>query len=63
MLLWGESKEAKKVESENESAKDPLKCDSIHISNSSLCSSENHNEKKAANVAPDTSSILHNTLG
>lgn len=53
LLLWGKSKETRKVESEIVSAKGPVKCDSIHISN----------EKKATSVAPVTSTTLNNTSG
>jgi len=53
MLLWGKSKETRKVESEIVPAKGPIKCDSIHISS----------EKKATSVAPVKSSTLNNTSG
>jgi hypothetical protein len=53
LLLWGKSKETRKVESEIVSAKGPVKCDSIHISN----------EKKATSVAPVTSTTPNNTSG
>ncbi|MCI13782.1 WAT1-related protein [Trifolium medium] len=57
MLLWGKSKEARQVDNNNNnmneiaSVKDPDKCDSIHIANSSLtCIQKDHDKNTLGEV-------------
>ncbi|XP_058763380.1 WAT1-related protein At1g68170-like [Vicia villosa] len=67
MLLWGKSKEARKMHNMNEiaSAIDTVKCDSFHIANNSALSCiQKEHDKKIATIAPDVSlNVNNNTLG